>query len=239
MALNLPYHSRRDEVGGAITEADWTNFVSRLEGIIEKVAKKRSRIIKRRKKKGKKKMPRKTLFKPEKQLQVGKDPLWREIFIDQKECQSESESDDNEDEFFRIYKEALAQKGVKVSSDALAVPGVRRMNTQSAKVELFNRKTAHDVDLPPIKYPSMHPKEKPNTNYLEMQAEMKFQMRKRRLDNENKQNTAEYNLKSLTNQYPSALEHTNLKLEPTSYPDPFLKQEQHLPNRTYKMNSPM
>lgn len=27
MALNLPYHSRRDEVGGAITEADWTNFV--------------------------------------------------------------------------------------------------------------------------------------------------------------------------------------------------------------------
>jgi hypothetical protein len=50
------------------------------------VAKKRSRIIKRRKKKGKKKMPRKTLFKPEKQLQVGKDPLWREIFIDQKEC---------------------------------------------------------------------------------------------------------------------------------------------------------
>lgn len=82
MALNLPYHSRRDEVGGAITEADWTNFVSRLEGIIKKVANKRSRIIKRRKKKGKKKMPRKTLFKPEKQLQVGKDPLWREIFID-------------------------------------------------------------------------------------------------------------------------------------------------------------
>lgn len=85
----------------------------------------------------------------------------------------------------------------------------------------------------------MHPKEKPNTNYLEMQAEMKFQIRKRRLETENKQNTAEYNLKSLTNQYPSALEHTNLKLEPTSYPDPFIKQDEHKPNRTYKMNSPM
>jgi hypothetical protein len=68
MALNLPYHSRRDEVGGAISENDWTNFVTRLEGIISKVSKKRARIIKRRKKKGKKKMPRKTLFKPEKQL---------------------------------------------------------------------------------------------------------------------------------------------------------------------------
>jgi len=85
----------------------------------------------------------------------------------------------------------------------------------------------------------MHPKEKPNTNYLEMQAEMKFQIRKRRLETENKQNTAEYNLKSLTNQYPSALEHTNLKLEPTSYPDPFIKQDEYKPNRTYKMNSPM
>jgi hypothetical protein len=65
-----------------------------------------------------------------------------------------------------MYREALAQKGVKISSDAM--PGARRVNAQSAKVELFNRKNGHDVDLPPIKYPSMHPKEKPTTNYLEM-----------------------------------------------------------------------
>jgi len=64
MNLNLPYHSRRDEVGGAITDQDWSNFCLRLEGIIEKIAKKRKRIIKRRKRKGKKKMPRKTLFTP-------------------------------------------------------------------------------------------------------------------------------------------------------------------------------
>lgn len=65
MNLNLPYHSRRDEVGGAITDQDWSNFVLRLEGIIEKIAKKRKRIIRRRKRKGKKKMPRKTLFTPQ------------------------------------------------------------------------------------------------------------------------------------------------------------------------------
>lgn len=90
--------------------------------------KKRARIIRRRKKKGKKKFPRKTLFKPEKQLQVGKDPLWREIFIDQKEDQSDSESDDNEDEIFKMYREALAQKGVKISSDTSALTGLRRTN---------------------------------------------------------------------------------------------------------------
>lgn len=82
MSLNLPYHSRRDEVGGAITEKDWSHFVLRLENIIGRVQKKRSRIIRRRKRKGKRKMPRKTLFKPEKRVDVGKDPLWREIFID-------------------------------------------------------------------------------------------------------------------------------------------------------------
>ena len=53
-------------------------------------------------------MPRKTLFKPVQQVQVGKDPLWREIFIDQKEDESQSESDDDEGEFFKIYREALA-----------------------------------------------------------------------------------------------------------------------------------
>jgi len=49
--------------------------------------------------------------------------LWREIFIDQKEDQSDTDSDDNEDEFFRIYKEALASKGVKIGSDGGGLPG--------------------------------------------------------------------------------------------------------------------
>jgi len=60
----LPYHSRRDEVGGTISTEEWNIFVNRLEGIIDRVKKRRRRIIKRRKKKGIKKLPRKTLFKP-------------------------------------------------------------------------------------------------------------------------------------------------------------------------------
>jgi len=64
MNLQLPYHSRRDEIGGAITHEEWGNFIDRLEGIIDRVQKRRKRIIRRRKKKGNKKMPRKTLFKP-------------------------------------------------------------------------------------------------------------------------------------------------------------------------------
>lgn len=97
MNLQLPYHSRRDEVGGAITDQDWQNFVDRLEGIIKRVDKKRRRIIRRRKKKGKKKFPRKTLFKPEKRINPAKDPLWNEIFIEKRESsESESESDDED-----------------------------------------------------------------------------------------------------------------------------------------------
>jgi len=121
MSLNLPYHSRRDEVGGAISEQDWSNFVTRLEGIIDKVKNKRARICRRRKKKGKKKMPRKTLFKPEKQLNVGKDPLWREIFIDQKEeGSSESDSDGEEEELIKLYRDACAKKGIKVTTKSFA-----------------------------------------------------------------------------------------------------------------------
>jgi len=97
MNLQLPYHSRRDEVGGTITEDDWENFVTRLEGLITKVKKKRARVVKRRKKRGKKKFPRKTLFKPEKRINVAKDPLWREIFID-KQSDGSSDSEDAEED---------------------------------------------------------------------------------------------------------------------------------------------
>jgi hypothetical protein len=92
MNLSLPYHSRRDEVGGRINKEEWEGFVDRLEGIIEKVKKKRRRIIRRRKKKGIKKLPRKTLFKPTQRPNLANDPLWREVFLD--ESSEESEDDD-------------------------------------------------------------------------------------------------------------------------------------------------
>ena len=65
-------------------------------------------------------MPRKTLFKPVKQLDVGKDPLWREIFIDQQEeGSSSSDSDGEEEELIRMYREACAAKGIKVTTKKL------------------------------------------------------------------------------------------------------------------------
>jgi hypothetical protein len=98
MNLQLPYHSRRDEIGGAITNEEWTNFIDRLEGIIERVNKRRKRIIKRRKKKGVKKMPRKTLFKPIKRPNMLKNPLWCEVFLDQDKEGNDSEGGGSDEE---------------------------------------------------------------------------------------------------------------------------------------------
>ena len=83
MNLQLPYNSRRDEVGGVITDEDWNDFVLRMGKMIKRVRRKRRRIIRRRKKRGKKLMPRKTLFKPKKRPNLAKDPLWWEVFLDE------------------------------------------------------------------------------------------------------------------------------------------------------------
>ena len=89
-----------------------------MEGIINRVGKRRRRIVKRRKKKGKKKFPRKTLFKPEKKLNVGKDPLWREIFIDNQDS-DESSEDSTEEDMIQLFKEACAKKGIPFNKDKL------------------------------------------------------------------------------------------------------------------------
>lgn len=115
MNLQLPYHSRRDEVGGAITDVEWNAFTDRLENIIKRVDRKRSRIIKRRKRRGKKKMPRKTLFKPAKAINLSKDPLWNEIFIDNKEEDQESDSDEEDQLMMNMYKAAAKEHGVKLN----------------------------------------------------------------------------------------------------------------------------
>lgn len=91
MNLQLPYHSRRDELGGKISHEEWEAFVDRLEGIIEKIKRKRRRIIKRRKKKGNKKLPRKTLFKPNQRPNLAEDPLWKEVFLDDSSTESEND----------------------------------------------------------------------------------------------------------------------------------------------------
>jgi hypothetical protein len=73
------------------------------------VKRKRRRIINRRKKKGNKKLPRKTLFQPTKKPNLAKDPLWREVFIDSSESEeSFDEEDMSQLDFFDMYN-----KGVK------------------------------------------------------------------------------------------------------------------------------
>ena len=94
MNLQLPYNSRRDEVGGIITDEDWSDFIFRVEKIIKRVRRKRLRIIRRRKKNGKRLMPRKTLFKPMKRPNLAKDPLWKEIFLDESSEDSTVEDTD-------------------------------------------------------------------------------------------------------------------------------------------------
>jgi hypothetical protein len=103
MNLQLPYNSRRDEVGGVITDDDWSDFILRVEKMIRRVRRRRRRIIRRRKKKGKKLMPRKTLFKPTKRPDLAKDPLWREVFLDESSEDSTVEGTDIfEEEKFKV-----------------------------------------------------------------------------------------------------------------------------------------
>jgi hypothetical protein len=139
MSLNLPYHSRRDEVGGAITNHDWEVFTMRLEQVIDRVARKRARIIKRRKKKGKKKMPRKTLFKPEKKINVGKDPLWREIFIDKKQDAEDSDSGSETEDLYKMFHDACVAKGIPINKETLNAGGKKKPAGTEIEIEVINR----------------------------------------------------------------------------------------------------
>jgi len=116
MHLDLPYHSRRDELGGVINDQDWAAFVRRLDGVIDRVKKKRKRIIKKRKKRGKKLMPRATLFKPPKKVRLDKNPLWREVFMQSDSDEEDSGSDDDEKEIFAMYRDTMATKGMKMNN---------------------------------------------------------------------------------------------------------------------------
>lgn len=144
MHLDLPYHSRRDELGGVITDTDWNAFVRRLEGVIDKVRKKRKRIIRRRKKKGKKLMPRGTLFKPPKKERLDKNPLWREVYMrESSDEDDDSGSEENDAEIFQVYKDTLATKGIRTAAKN---PRQLLMSAQSEP----NAGKNQDLTLPPI-----------------------------------------------------------------------------------------
>lgn len=220
MNLRLPYHSRRDEVGGTITDEDWENFVTRLEGLIERVKKKRARVVKRRKKRGKKKFPRKTLFKPPKRINVGKDPLWREIFIDKQE-ESESDSDDAEGDMIELYKQVCKRKGVPFAKEAIGALGQR--NATSAKIELANREKEDDITFPPIANPSMHPEERPKMNVLEQIEFDRYMKRREVAKMKYRGKTAEANYEEIYSDYPEVKDMVNIQFTRPYLPDPFEK----------------
>jgi len=87
--------------------------------------------------------------------------LWREIFIDSTNPNGDSDTDSAEEDMLELYKKACAERGVKVNKEALRKADKSRA-VNSAKVELANREKDDNIVLPPIKYPSMHPKEKPH-----------------------------------------------------------------------------
>jgi hypothetical protein len=147
MHLDLPYHSRRDELGGVISEQDWTAFVRRLEGVIDKVKAKRRKIIKRRKKKGKKLMPRATLFKPPKRAKLDKNPLWREVFMHSSSDEDDSEGDDaNDGQIYKMYRDTLLAKGIEMDPKG---ENKKRHLLSSAQSQP-NTAKKKDLTLPPI-----------------------------------------------------------------------------------------
>lgn len=153
MHLDLPYHSRRDDLGGVISDQDWTAFVRRLEDVISKVKRKRKRIIRRRKKKGKKLMPRATLFKPPKRAQLDKNPLWKEVFMNESsdnDDASGSEEDDND--LFLMYKETMIAKGIKTEQkhQSSRARFVRTHTEGMLPGHDDEEKQNRDLQLPPI-----------------------------------------------------------------------------------------
>ena len=144
MHLDLPYHSRRDELGGVISDADWLAFTRRLEGVIDKIKAKRKRIIKRRKRKGKKLMPRSTLFKPKKKEDLKKNPLWQEVFMHEDSDDNDgSGSDAEEQEIMNMYRDTLAVKGIKPGRQ----PGSAMLTRTATKT---HGGLNNDLILPPI-----------------------------------------------------------------------------------------
>jgi len=170
------------------------------------VKKKRARVVKRRKKRGKKKFPRKTLFKPAKRINVGKDPLWREIFID-KHSDSESDSEDAEEDMIELYKQVCKRRGVQMSKDAI---GGGQREAKSAKIELANREKEDNITFPPIANPSMHPEERPKMNVLE-QLEFDRLMKKRDVAKKKyRGKTAEGNFDEIVSDYPEVKDLVNI-----------------------------
>lgn len=108
--------------------------------------KKRARIVRRRKKKGKKLMPRATLFKPPKREKLDKNPLWREVYMNESSDDDDgSESGTDDQEVFKMLKDTMLAKGIKTEKKKPRDARTERICTPSVK----DNKN-EDLTLPPI-----------------------------------------------------------------------------------------
>jgi predicted DNA binding CopG/RHH family protein len=110
---------------------------------------------------------------------------------------------------------------------------------ESAKIELFNRVENPDMVLPPIKHPSLHPRERPFETYLdELQYEKYLDRRKKDLA-QRRLKTAEENFKSVAKEYPQSKHMMNIRMASSGLPDPSEKKDAHSAARTFQNTSPM
>jgi len=160
------------------------------------------------------------LFKPVKNINVGKDPLWREIFID-KQSEDDSDSDDGDGDMIELYKQVCKKRGIPFSKEKVMGP---TRELKSAKVELANREKEDNIHFPPIKNPSMHPLERPKGNHLE-QIEFDRLMKKRaKADEKHLGKTAQGNWEEINSDYPEAKDLVNIEFKKPYLPDPFEKE---------------
>ena len=105
---------------------------------------KRRRIIRKRKKRGKKLMPRATLFKPPKKEKLEKNPLWREVYMrEDSDGDDGSESEQDDAEVFQMLKDTFLAKGV-ASEKKIG----KKMTQTAEKKEKMNRSTADRLRTP-------------------------------------------------------------------------------------------
>lgn len=137
----------------------------------------------------------------------------------------------------KMYKIAAQEHGVKLN--VRNIMNQKKRNVESAKVELFNRVENPDYKLPPIKYPSLHPKERPFESYLDEIQFDKFIRRREKDLAKRRLNTAEENYKSVAKDYPASKEHMNIHFADSSLPDPSCNKEVHSAARTFQNSSAM
>ena len=60
-------------------------------------------------------MPRATLFKPKKRENLEKNPLWKEVFMQQDSDDDDGSDSGAEEEMLNMYQDTLAKRGIKTA----------------------------------------------------------------------------------------------------------------------------